>query len=104
MYAGTCVVFKSMVEIGFLDLLQGSAALTQMISSSAWHMNGEAGENSKMDVDYARYSVMATSSLRHALSEPTKRATIETVVAILTFAAYAVSCLIEHLKLQTIKG
>lgn len=88
-----------MVEIGFLDLLQGSAALTQMISSSAWHMNNKPGEDSAIDVDYARYSVMATNSLRHALSEPTKRATIETVVAILTFAAYAVSCLIKLVKL-----
>ncbi|KAJ6780148.1 hypothetical protein PWT90_01964 [Aphanocladium album] len=82
-------LFKSMVEIGFLDLLQGSAALTQMLSSSAWHMNNAEGEDSGSEVDYARYSVMATNSLRHMLSEPSKRVTIETVVAILTFAAYA---------------
>lgn len=80
-----------MVEIGFLDLLQGSAALTQMLSSAAWHMNNEKGDGSQSQVDYARYSVMATNSLRHTLSEPTKRVTVETVVAILTFAAYAVS-------------
>ncbi|OAA55125.1 hypothetical protein ISF_08046 [Cordyceps fumosorosea ARSEF 2679] len=89
LYGGTCVVFKSMVEIGFLHLLRGSAALTQMLSTSAWHMNNEAGGAPSSAVEHARYSVMATRSLCHMLSEPSKRVTIETIVAILTFAAYA---------------
>ena len=94
-------MFKSMVEIGFLDLLQGSAALTQMLSSSAWHMRNETEANSENKLDYARYSVMATSSLRHMLSDPSKRVTLETVVAILTFAAYAVGFRRSQLRIST---
>lgn len=86
-------MFKSMVEIGFLDILRGSAALTQMLSSSAWHMKNEADEvgMAKGNADYATFSVMATASLRRMLQEPGQRASVETIIAILTFAAYAVS-------------
>lgn len=92
-HKGTCVVFKSMVEIGFLDMLRGSAALTQMLSSSAWHMENEAGEigSAKGNTDYATFSVMATASLRRMLQQPSQRTSVETIIAILTFAAYAVS-------------
>lgn len=82
-----------MVEIGFLDMLRGSAALTQMLSSSAWHMEHEDGEigMAKGNADYARFSVMATVSLRRMLQQPGQGASVETIIAILTFAAYAVS-------------
>lgn len=90
-YGGTCAVFKSMVEIGFLDIIRGSAALTQMLSSAAWHMKNENPQTPNGSADYARYSVMATSSLRRRLHEPDQRASIETIIAILAFAAYAVS-------------
>lgn len=92
MHKGTCVVFRVMIEVGFLDLLRGSAALVQMLASSAWHVanaDGTAGM-AKGNEEYARYSVMATSSLRRMLYEPGHRADVETVIAILTFAAYAV--------------
>lgn len=87
---GGCVVFKSMIEIGFLNLLQGSASLTQMLSSSAWHMKSTNTEHDESSIDYARYSLMATRALRRRLDDPIQRASLETITAILAFAAFAV--------------
>lgn len=89
-YGGSCVIFKSMIEIGFLDILQGSASLTQMLSSSAWHMKNGGTEDHESSIDYARYSLMATRALRRRLDDPAQRASLETIIAILTFAAFAV--------------
>ncbi|KAL7934760.1 hypothetical protein V8C35DRAFT_301779 [Trichoderma chlorosporum] len=89
LYGGGCVVFKSMVEIGFLDILQGSASLMQMLSSSAWHRKQEETGEHESSVDYARYSLMATRALRRQLDNPAQRASLETIIAILTFAAFA---------------
>ncbi|KAL7917854.1 hypothetical protein ACQKWADRAFT_305755 [Trichoderma austrokoningii] len=86
---GGCVVFKSMIEIGFLNLLQGSASLTQMLSSSAWHMKSSGTEHDESSIDYARYSLMATRALRRRLDDPVQRASLETIIAILAFAAFA---------------
>ncbi|PON24486.1 hypothetical protein TGAM01_v206818 [Trichoderma gamsii] len=86
---GGCVVFKSMIEIGFLNLLQGSASLTQMLSSSAWHMKSTSTEHDESSIDYARYSLMATRALRRRLDDPVQRASLETITAILAFAAFA---------------
>lgn len=79
-----------MIEIGFLDILQGSASLTQMLSSSAWHRKQVGTGDHESSIDYARYSLMATRALRLRLDDPTQRANLETIIAILTFAAFAV--------------
>lgn len=79
-----------MIEIGFLDILQGSASLTQMLSSSAWHRKQVGTGDHESSIDYARYSLMATRALRRRLDDPTQRANLETIIAILTFAAFAV--------------
>ncbi|KAK4073217.1 transcriptional regulator family: Fungal Specific TF [Trichoderma aggressivum f. europaeum] len=89
LYGGGCVIFKSMIEIGFLDILQGSASLTQMLSSSAWHRKQVGTGDHESSIDYARYSLMATRALRRRLDDPTQRANLETIIAILTFAAFA---------------
>ncbi|KAL6872179.1 hypothetical protein J3F83DRAFT_638975 [Trichoderma novae-zelandiae] len=89
LYGGGCVIFKSMIEIGFLDILQGSASLTQMLSSSAWHRKQMSTGDHESSVDYARYSLMATRALRRRLDDPAERASLETIIAILTFAAFA---------------
>ncbi|KAH8128136.1 hypothetical protein LI328DRAFT_164264 [Trichoderma asperelloides] len=87
---GGCVVFKSMIEIGFFNLLQGSASLTQMLSSSAWHMKSSSTEDDdESSIDYARYSLMATRALRRRLDDPVQQASLETITAILAFAAFA---------------
>lgn len=79
-----------MIEIGFFNLVQGSASLTQMLSSSAWHMKSSSTEDDESSVDYARYSLMATRALRRRLDDPVQRASLETITAILAFAAFAV--------------
>ncbi|KAL7947636.1 hypothetical protein V8C42DRAFT_318341 [Trichoderma barbatum] len=89
LYGGGCVIFKSMIEIGFLDILQGCASLTQMLSSSAWHRKLMGTGDHESSIDYARYSLMATRALRRRLDDPAQRASLETIIAILTFAAFA---------------
>ncbi|TFB00597.1 hypothetical protein CCMA1212_007554 [Trichoderma ghanense] len=89
LYGGGCVIFKSMIEIGFLDILHGSASLTQMLSSSAWHRKHTSTGDHESTIDYARFSLMATRALRRRLDDPSQRASLETIVAILTFAAFA---------------
>lgn len=79
-----------MIEIGFLDILHGSASLTQMLSSSAWHRKHTSTGDHESTIDYARFSLMATRALRRRLDDPSQRASLETIVAILTFAAFAV--------------
>ncbi|KAH0496028.1 hypothetical protein TgHK011_009546 [Trichoderma gracile] len=89
LYGGGCVIFKSMIEIGFLDIVHGSASLTQMLSSSAWHRKQMGTGDHENSIDYARYSLMATRALRRQLDDPAQRASLETIIAILTFAAFA---------------
>ncbi|UKZ81556.1 hypothetical protein TrVFT333_009328 [Trichoderma virens FT-333] len=89
LYGGGCVIFKSMIEIGFLDILQGCASLTQMLSSSAWHRKHVGTGDHESSIDYAKYSLMATRALRRRLDDPAQRANLETIIAILTFAAFA---------------
>jgi hypothetical protein len=79
-----------MIEIGYLDILRGSASLTQMLSSSAWHRKRMNIGDHESSIDYARYSLMATRSLRRQLDDPAQRTSLETILAILTFAAFAV--------------
>lgn len=96
-YGGGCVIFKSMIEIGFLDILHGSASLTQMLSSAAWHRRQTSTGDHESSIDYARYSLMATRALRRRIDDSAQRATLETIIAILTFAAFAV-CVDRCLK------
>ncbi|KAL6887098.1 hypothetical protein GGI43DRAFT_431546 [Trichoderma evansii] len=69
-------------------MVQGSTALTQMLSTSARHVDDGRTCQSGLKTDYISYSIMATRSLRQLLSErvqPRK----EVIVAILAFAAFA---------------
>lgn len=54
-------------------------------------MNSSSAEPDELSPEYAKYSVVATRSLRQLLHDPGQRASIEAILAILTFAAYAVS-------------
>lgn len=95
-----------MLAVGFIDIVRESTALAQMLSTSAWHIGGGGGADSdggEPDVDYARYSVVATRSLRQKLSRPTSRASDEVVVAVLAFAAYAVRTWLSYI-LSVTKG
>ena len=94
-------MFKSLLKVGFIDIVRESTALTQMLSASAWHLQGNEDDvggamggfmgKSQATDDYARYSVVATRSLRKKLCSPRSRASNEVVIAVLAFAAYGVS-------------
>ncbi|KAH8649322.1 hypothetical protein BX600DRAFT_474933 [Xylariales sp. PMI_506] len=96
LYNGTCFMFQLMLKIGFINIVRETTALTQMLSTSAWHIDHSSGNESRhisddkpSSTDYARYSVAATSSLIHRLSSPNTRASVQVVVAVLAFVAFA---------------
>jgi hypothetical protein len=87
-YDGTCTMFRVMIEIGFLDLVRETIALSQMLSASAWHLVhrlqcGETGED-------AKYSMITTQSLQQRLSNLATGTSNEVITTVLAFAAYAV--------------
>jgi hypothetical protein len=85
-----------MLHLGFIDMVRESTALTQMLSASAWHadnpdMGSGTGGPVVVDGDSARYSVIATQSLRKKLCHPQAKASTEVLIAILAFASFGVS-------------
>ena len=89
MYDGTCAKFRTLIEIGFLNLVRETIAQSQILSASAWHLvhwlrcEDDKGED-------AKYSMMTARSLQQRLDNIATGTTNEVITAVLASAAYAV--------------
>ncbi|KAH8802580.1 hypothetical protein F5884DRAFT_683329 [Xylogone sp. PMI_703] len=88
-YDGTCSKFRSLIEIGFIDLARETIALSQMLSASAWHLVNylKCAEDKGED---ASYTLITTQTLQQKLNDPAACATDEVIVTVLALAAYAI--------------
>ena len=89
MYDGTCPKFRTLIGIGFIDLVRETIAISQMLSASAWHLvhwcrvEDDTGED-------AKYSMITTQSLQHRLNDLATGTSNEVITTVLASAAYAV--------------
>ncbi|OAP64168.1 hypothetical protein AYL99_00140 [Fonsecaea erecta] len=87
-YDGTCAKFRILIEIGFIDLVRETIAVTQMLSASAWHLvnfcraEDDSGEE-------AQYALITTRSLQQRLNNLATGTSDEVVTTVLAAAAYA---------------
>lgn len=93
-YDGTCAKFRTLIALGFIDLVRESIAVSQMLSASAWHLvhhlrcENDTGED-------VQYSMISTQSLQKRLNSITTGTSDEVITAVLAFAAYAVRAWIK---------
>ncbi|PYI18200.1 hypothetical protein BO99DRAFT_403745 [Aspergillus violaceofuscus CBS 115571] len=86
-YDGTCSMFRTMLDIGFLDVVRESIALSQLLSASSKHLGHLYADDSS--TDHYRYTAHATTLLQQRLGDPATCVTDEVVVAVLAFCCYA---------------
>src|ERR1700761_442688 len=88
-YDGTCAKFRTMIEIGFIDLVRQTIAISQMLSASAWHLahflqcEDDTGDD-------ARYNIATARSLQPKLNDIATETCSEVITTVLASAAYAV--------------
>ncbi|KAH8805206.1 hypothetical protein F5884DRAFT_859815 [Xylogone sp. PMI_703] len=87
-YDGTCILFRTIREIGFVNIARESIALNQLLSVSSWHLENLHGND--FSVDHCKYAVVATKSLQERLGDPARATTDEVITTVLVFACYAV--------------
>ncbi|OJJ95706.1 hypothetical protein ASPACDRAFT_1859941 [Aspergillus aculeatus ATCC 16872] len=87
MYDGTCSMFRTMLDIGFLDVVRETIALSQLLSASSKHLGHLYADDSS--TDHYRYTVHATILLQQRLGDPATCVSDEVVVAVLAFCCYA---------------
>ncbi|KIW30883.1 uncharacterized protein PV07_02575 [Cladophialophora immunda] len=87
-YDGTCPKFRTLIDIGFIDLVRETIAVSQMLSASAWHLvhwcrsEHDSGED-------ARYALITTRSLQQRLNNLATGTSNEVITTVLAAAAYA---------------
>ncbi|EXJ66631.1 uncharacterized protein A1O5_10302 [Cladophialophora psammophila CBS 110553] len=87
-YDGTCPKFRTLIDIGFIDLVRETIAVSQMLSASAWHLvhwcrsEDDSGED-------ARYALITTRSLQQRLNNLATGTSDEVITTVLAAAAYA---------------
>ncbi|KAL2869752.1 uncharacterized protein BJX67DRAFT_391757 [Aspergillus lucknowensis] len=86
MYDGSCIMFRIMRKIGFLDVVRETIALSQLLSTSSRHLGLLLGADSS---DAYGYAIQATTSLQGRLADPASCTSDEVVAIVLTFACYA---------------
>lgn len=91
MYDKTCAKFRTLLAIGFVDLVRETIAISQLLSASAWHLTHHLGSEPDMGDD-AKYSMITAKSLQQRLGHPTTSTSNEVITAVLASAAYAVGC------------
>lgn len=81
-------MFRTMLDIGFLDVVRETIALSQLLSASSKHLGHLYADDSS--TDHYRYTVHATTLLQQRLGDPATCVSDEVVVAVLAFCCYAV--------------
>ncbi|RAK72037.1 uncharacterized protein BO72DRAFT_390525 [Aspergillus fijiensis CBS 313.89] len=85
-YDGTCSMFRTMLDIGFLDVVRETIALSQLLSASSKHLGHLYADDSS--TDHYRYTVHATTLLQQRLGDPATCVSDEVVVAVLAFCSF----------------
>ncbi|KAF1816076.1 hypothetical protein P152DRAFT_389663, partial [Eremomyces bilateralis CBS 781.70] len=86
-YDGTCIMFRTMRDFGFLNQVRQSSAFCQTMAMSSWHLAHLRSSGSKSD--HLRYSMSAVRRLQQQLDHPQDSFTDEAICAILAFACGA---------------
>ncbi|RDW57455.1 hypothetical protein BP6252_13793 [Coleophoma cylindrospora] len=88
-YDGSCAKFRTLIEIGFIDLARETIAISQMLSASAWHLVHHLRCEQDPADDDAKYTMIAAHSLQQKLNNAATNTTDEVIITVLASAAYA---------------
>jgi hypothetical protein len=87
-YDETCILFRTMRDIGFFNRIRPTAAFCQMLAISSWHLDHL--NTSYLVNDHLKYSLKATQLLQEELDDSNKRTSDDAIGAVLAFVCCAV--------------
>jgi hypothetical protein len=88
LYDETCIMFRTMRDIGFLNLIRDTPAFLQLLSMSSWHLDHL---NTSYEAnDYLSYSFKSIKRLRNELAVSNQYPTDAAIATLLVFVASSV--------------
>jgi hypothetical protein len=87
-YDETCVMFRTMRDIGFLNRVRQTSAFCQLLAMSSWHST-HMRQSDEMS-EYLRYSLVATQELQKEINSSSQCSTEDAIAGVLAFACCAV--------------
>jgi hypothetical protein len=88
-YDGTCVMFRTMRDVGFSNRVRHTSAFCQLLAMSSWHL-AHLNQRHKM-TEHLGYSLIATQELQKQVDDWKEGITDDAISAVLAFACCAVS-------------
>jgi len=88
-YDETCIMFRTLRNVGFLNRIRETAAFCQLLAMSSWHLSHLVGNH--RPVEHLGYSVAATQQLQCMVNNPRQRGMDDTIGAVIAFVCCAVS-------------
>ncbi|ORY05156.1 hypothetical protein BCR34DRAFT_48449 [Clohesyomyces aquaticus] len=83
----TCVMFRTMQNVGFLTRVRQTAAFCQLLAMSSWHL--EHLNERRSIHEHLKFSLSATKELQKQINDPLQCCSDEVVGAVLLFACCA---------------
>lgn len=84
----TCVMFRTMQDIGFLNQVRYSVAFCQLLAMPSWHL---AHLNQVRSInEHLEFSLSATQALQRQVDDPLSCTSDDAIGAVLVFACSAV--------------
>ena len=87
-YDETCILFRTMRDMGFFNRIRPTSAFCQMLAISSWHLDHL--NTSYVVNDHLKYSLKATQLLQEELNNSDQRASDDAIGAVLAFTCCAV--------------
>ena len=103
----TCLMFRTMRDVGFLLRAQQTAAFCQLLAMSSWHLAQHQGAAGSGPVEHLAYSSSGLRDLQAQINDPEACLKDETITGVLVFICSAVSpcvCFTEGRTLLTAKN
>jgi hypothetical protein len=88
-YDETCIMFRTMRNVGFLNRVRETAAFNQLLAMSSWHLSHLIGNHQA--TEHLGYSLVATQQLQNQINDLKHSTTDYAISAVLAFVCCAVS-------------
>jgi len=87
-YDETCIMFRTMRNVGFLNRVRQTAAFRQLLAMSSWHLV-HLNQSRPMN-EHLEFSLAATQELQEQINDAVNCSTDDAIAAVLVFACCAV--------------
>ncbi|KAF2095416.1 hypothetical protein NA57DRAFT_79143 [Rhizodiscina lignyota] len=87
LYDETCVMFRIMRNIGFLNRVRATLAFSQLLAMASWHLSHL--NRDERTTEHLGYNLTATQQLQNQIGNPRESSTDDAIGAVLVFACCA---------------